>query len=385
MEKILRDLLNNKKSILGAGPMSTNCIDAVINISDKFNIPIQLIASRRQVDSRFHGGGYVNNWSTEEFANYVKKNTKKQLVFLSRDHSGPWQGYFEVENKLDLKSSMESCKKSLEEDIDQGFKFLHLDPCIDIHDEINTDKILDRLFELYGHVYDYSKGLKDIYIEIGTDLQSDQISSLEETRYILEKVTAFSSNELNHKPTFFVIQNGTKVLETENIGEYKDRVKIDKSFKKKIIELSSLINSYGLLSKAHNCDYLDITTLNTIPKSGINGVNIAPEYGVVETKAIISLCKKNKLDDELNEFYSLSYESRKWEKWLKPESTLSNKKKAVLSGHYVFSSEEFKELVKKIEFKLEKSGVEFNNELYKAVYISIEKSLKGLNWKQNIK
>lgn len=110
MEKILRDLLSNKKSILGAGPMSTNCIDAVINISDKFNIPIQLIASRRQVDSRLHGGGYVNNWSTEEFANYVKKNSKKQLVFLSRDHSGPWQGYFEVENKLDLKSSMESCK-----------------------------------------------------------------------------------------------------------------------------------------------------------------------------------------------------------------------------------------------------------------------------------
>lgn len=238
--------------------------------------------------------------------------------------------------------------------------------------------------ELYGHVYDYSKGLKDIYIEIGTDLQSDKISSLEETRYILEKVTAFSSNELNHKPTFFVIQNGTKVLETENIGEYKDRVKIDKNFTKKILELSSLINSYGLLSKAHNCDYLDTTTLKTIPKSGINGVNIAPEYGVVETKTMISLCKKNKLDDELNEFYSLSYESRKWEKWLKPESTLSNKQKAVLSGHYIFSSEEFKELVKKINFKLEKSGVQFNDELYKAVYISIEKSLKGLNWKQNI-
>jgi hypothetical protein len=380
MNELFHDLLHNKKSLLGAGPMSTNCINAVINISNKYNIPIQLIASRRQIDSDDHGGGYVNNWSTEEFSNYVRKNSQQQFVFLSRDHSGPWQGYYEVKNNLDLKSSMNSCKRSLEEDIDQGFKFLHLDPCIDINNQINTDMILDRLFELYGHVYDYSKGLNDIFIEVGTDLQSDQVSSVEETRYILDKVTTFSTNELNHKPTFFVIQNGTKVLETENIGEYKDKVETNKSFIKHINELTTLINSYGLLSKAHNCDYLNLKTLKTIPKSGINGVNIAPEYGVAETKEIINLCKNNYLEDELNEFYSLSYESGKWEKWLKPESKLSKKQKAILSGHYIFSSEEFKVLASKINFKLEKKGINFNNELYNAVYSSIRNSLDGLNW-----
>ena len=380
MNELFHDLLHNKKSLLGAGPMSTNCINAVINISNKYNIPIQLIASRRQIDSDDHGGGYVNNWSTEEFSNYVRKNSQQQFVFLSRDHSGPWQGYYEVKNNLDLKSSMNSCKRSLEEDIDQGFKFLHLDPCIDINNQINTDMILDRLFELYGHVYDYSKGLNDIFIEVGTDLQSDQVSSVEETRYILDKVTTFSTNELNHKPTFFVIQNGTKVLETENIGEYKDKVETNKSFIKHINELTTLINSYGLWSKAHNCDYLNLKTLKTIPKSGINGVNIAPEYGVAETKEIINLCKNNYLEDELNEFYSLSYESGKWEKWLKPESKLSKKQKAILSGHYIFSSEEFKVLASKINFKLEKKGINFNNELYNAVYSSIRNSLDGLNW-----
>lgn len=381
MDELFEDLLNNKKSLLGAGPMSTNCINAVLNISDKHNIPVQLIASRRQIDSEYHGGGYVNNWSTEEFSNYVKKNSQKQLVFLSRDHSGPWQGYFEVEKNLDLESSMESCKKSLEEDIDQGFKFLHLDPCIDIHSEINTDEILNRLFELYGHIYDYSKGLNDIFIEVGTDLQSDQVSSVEETKYILDKVTAFSSKELKHKPTFFVIQNGTKVIETENIGEYKDKIENDKKFTNNIMELTSLINSYGLLSKAHNCDYLELNTLSTIPKYGINGVNIAPEYGIAETKAIISLCEDNGLEDELNSFYALSHKSNKWDKWLKPESTLSENQKAILSGHYIFSSEEFKELANKINFKLDKVGIQFNNELYKAVYKSIKNSFKGLNWK----
>ena len=71
MDELFEDLLNNKKSLLGAGPMSTNCINAVLNISDKHNIPVQLIASRRQIDSEYHGGGYVNNWSTEEFSNYI--------------------------------------------------------------------------------------------------------------------------------------------------------------------------------------------------------------------------------------------------------------------------------------------------------------------------
>ena len=82
------------------------------------------------------------------------------------------------------------------------------------------------------------------------------------------------------------------------------------------MELTSLINFYGLLSKAHNCDYLELNTLSTIPKYGINGVNIAPEYGIAETKAIISLCEDNGLEDELNSFYALSHKSNKWDKWL---------------------------------------------------------------------
>ena len=57
--------------------MSVNCVDASIEIADKNNIPLMLIASRRQVDAECFGGGYVNNWSTEKFSNYVRKKSKK--------------------------------------------------------------------------------------------------------------------------------------------------------------------------------------------------------------------------------------------------------------------------------------------------------------------
>jgi hypothetical protein len=35
-----------------------------------------LIASRRQIDCTNQGDGYVNKWTTENFADYVKKKQK---------------------------------------------------------------------------------------------------------------------------------------------------------------------------------------------------------------------------------------------------------------------------------------------------------------------
>ena len=261
---------------------------------------------------------------------------------------------------------------------------MHLDPCVDIHHEnIEVETILKRLFELYGHIFEYSKGLNGIYVEVGTDLQGDKISTLEETEYILEKLKNFTLDEINHSPTFYVIQNGTKVLETENVGEYKDKILHDEKFKSEIQALTQLINDYGYLSKAHNCDYLEIETLNSLAVNGINGVNIAPEYGVVETKAIINLCQENSLTEELENFLQISYDSGKWEKWLKPESNLSDSQKSTLSGHYVFSTPEFLELKEIISSKLNKSNINFENVLYETVYKAIKNSLTGLNWIKN--
>ena len=63
-------------TLLGVGPMSLNCVSSTIEISNKYNIPIFLISSRRQIDSESHGKGYVNNWSTSEFSNFVKERDK---------------------------------------------------------------------------------------------------------------------------------------------------------------------------------------------------------------------------------------------------------------------------------------------------------------------
>jgi len=153
-------LINKKKTLLGVGPMSLNVVDSSIELADKYKSPIMLIASRRQIDSDEFGGGYVNNWTTKNFSNYVKKKEKSKNIFLARDHGGPWQNNLDIEGKISLKNAMISAKNSFEEDIDSDFSFIHIDTSIDIHKKINFKNSMERLYELYEHCYSYSKKKK---------------------------------------------------------------------------------------------------------------------------------------------------------------------------------------------------------------------------------
>ena len=54
MEKLyskITKVINNRKTLLGVGPMSLNVVDSAIELADKFKTPIMLIPSRRQMES----------------------------------------------------------------------------------------------------------------------------------------------------------------------------------------------------------------------------------------------------------------------------------------------------------------------------------------------
>ena len=120
--KIETLLTQRRCTLLGVGPMSVNCVDAAIELSNDFDIPLMLIASRRQIDSDEFGGGYVNSWSTREFAGYVIDRDKRGKILLARDHGGPWQSELEKE-KILFRNAMDSAKRSYQVDIDSDFKF----------------------------------------------------------------------------------------------------------------------------------------------------------------------------------------------------------------------------------------------------------------------
>ena len=103
MQKIIKNKLF-KQTQLAVGPMSKNCVDTIQKLSKKKKVKIILISSRRQIDSKLFGGGYVNNWNTKNYSKYINRFNNKN-VYMARDHGGPWQNSNEIKKNLSLKKA----------------------------------------------------------------------------------------------------------------------------------------------------------------------------------------------------------------------------------------------------------------------------------------
>jgi hypothetical protein len=352
---MIKDFVKNKNAtLLCSGPMSKNCIDASIELSKQFDIPQILIASRRQIDSEGFGGGYVENFTTEQFAKYVKsKNANK--VFLARDHGGPWQSIVEKDNNLNLLDSMNSSKKSFEDDILAGFDFLHLDPSIPIQGEkLSTDKILDRLFELYGHTYEFAKQHnKNVQFELGTEEQNGYGQDLEQFEYFLNETQKFCDKSKITKPTFVVAQTGTKVMEYQNVGIFKDDIITASDLSLEHLKQTiSICNKYDVMLKEHNTDYLSNEALSLRPILGVHASNVAPEFGVVETKGFLYLLNTFGYKKEFDLFIDTAIASNKWAKWMIKDSKATRIDKAIICGHYIFANEQIIQMKQKVASEL---------------------------------
>ena len=355
IEKLNNFLSKRKCTLLGVGPMSKNCIDASIEISNEHDVPLMLIASRRQIDSTQSGGGYVNNWTTEKFSEYVKTHDKNKNIILCRDHGGPWQNDYEKNDKLDLAEAMESAKKSFLTDIKSDFQIIHIDPTIDIYSKISTEQIFERVFDLYEYCNTVSKKLnKKIVFEISLGKEDGGFDSYEEIENIISKMESFCSKMNFPLPYFLVVRTGNHVMEQQNVGSFES-IFLDKkqtTYKTNLLKIIELCNKHQIMVKEHNTDYLSDKALQIHPEIGIHAANVAPEFAVVETRAFLSLLKKNQLEAELEKFIEISYSSKKWEKWMLDNSRLGKQEKAIISGHYIFGKNEFIELKNDIENKI---------------------------------
>jgi hypothetical protein len=295
------------------GPMSKNIVDSIIKYSNENNVEIGLIPSRRQVE---FDGGYVNNWTTEEFCEYVRSKSNK--ILLVRDHAGPSQGYSD-DNGVD--SFVEDCKH---------FDIVHVDVWKK-HKEYREGLTATVEFILKG----YSLNPNLLY-EVGTE-EAIRPFSVDEIDMLITDLKNNLSDEMYSKIKYVVIQSGTALLGNKNIGEYKSD---------KLVQMIDVCNKHGLISKEHNGDYLDDVVLNNKFKNGLDSINIAPEFGQIETKIILNQIKGN--DVLFNELYNICYDSKRWLKWVpKDFDPVKNKEDVInISGHYIFSDPRFLEMKK---------------------------------------
>lgn len=367
-------------TLLGVGPMSVNCIDATIELANEHEVPILMIASRRQIDSAEFGGGYVNNWTTEDFARYVTDKDKKGKILLARDHGGPWQSIKEKEEKLGLRRAMDSARSSYSADIAAGFQVLHIDPSVDIHGSPDVDEVLDRVFDLYEFCWSQAQQARqEIIFEVGTEEQSGSTNSQEELDYTLNAIKKFCTQNKIPQPTFVVIQCGTRVMEMRNVGSFDSPIRVANEIPAEIQlpKMIEICNRHGIFMKEHNTDYLSDEGLQWHPRLGIHAANVAPEFGVAETTALVNVLETNGLAKLAERFLKISYDSNKWDKWMLKNTTATDRDRSLIAGHYVFSKPDVKELKMEAAKELERKGIHLEGHLKQQVKQSILRYLRN--------
>jgi hypothetical protein len=275
------------------------------------------------------GRGYVNNFSTREFANFVSKK-KNKLLIMSRDHCGPFKRDGIIKNKKNLVKEVDNCKISLFDDIKNDFQVLHID----------TSECGDEKYDIANELIRFcnvtAKELnKKIYFEFGCE-DHGVLTSFKK----FKKDAKFFSNFQNKQ--FIVCQTGSLIKSTFQVGQFDiNSVKI----------MKKIAIDNGLLLKEHNCDYLSNEQIELRNDHGIDAINIAPELGVIQTNLTFNVSKKLKLDKEMDSFQKLVLKSGKWKKW--NYNNENNLIKFYSAGHYHFSTKIYKDLIKKINRKFD--------------------------------
>ena len=297
--------------------MSTEIVDSVIEYSDNVN-SMGLIPSRRQVE---YTGGYVNNWKTPDFVDYVKSKTSN--VIFVRDHGGPGQGLHDDDGI-----------NSILCDINSGFDIVHIDPW-------KTCKTIDEGIEKSINLINYCYKInRNINFEIGTEESIFPYTSED-----LNKIIGSMESQLGEKfkkVKYAVIQSGVEISGTKNIGNFSQ---------KRLKAMIGVVNKYNLLSKEHNGDYLSLEKIKERADCGLDSINIAPEFGVMQTRFLL---EKGliKTKDALKECLA----ANRYQKWIPKNYKNKAPERMIIevSGHYSFSKKPFKNALKddhRLEFK----------------------------------
>lgn len=292
---------------LGIGVVSKNTVDAAITFANTYKIPLCFIPSRRQIE---HNGGYVNNWTTETFAEYVKSRTT--YIKIKRDHGGAGQG---LTNDDGIASFNADC---------QYFDAIHVDPWK------VSNEIIDGVRLTAQAIQHCSRNNKNITFEIGTE-QSIFLYGPSELDYIINSLGDYLTYNQFLNIKYAVIQSGTALKGTENVGSYNPEI---------LKQFLVVCKKHNLRSKEHNGDYISESVIHSKFELGLESINIAPEFGKLETSIYLVELDKLGLFDK---FYDICFRSDRWKKWVDPSfDPLKQKRELVnICGHYVFSNIEF--------------------------------------------
>ena len=287
------------------GPMSKNVVDAVI----EFNGDFGFIPSRGQVD---YNGGYVNNWKSGEFSKYVGGR-----VPIERDHGGIGQGY-EYDDGYISYAEDSKC-----------FDIIHIDPWKKYQkfDDGLAETIanIEFLYDSLGNMANYN-----LKFEVGTE-ESIRRFEVDELEKLLSSLESKLYPPIFEQIEYAVVQSGGGL----DLGKQTNTGTFNPDRLEKMLEVCK---KFGKKSKEHNGDYLSDKDYKDRFDLGLDSINIAPEFGQLET-----LCYLDEMGNDIEDYYQICYESKRWEKWVDGDFVPEDNQKELIKicGHYVFSDDKF--------------------------------------------
>ena len=401
-EKMLGFEGSEKATMIGIGPMSKTLIKACMLLAKDEDFPLMFIASRNQVDADKLGGGYVCNWDQERFSKDIKAVAEETgfegLYYLCRDHGGPWQRDNERNAHLPEDEAMKLGKESYLVDLLNGFDLLHIDPTKDpyiVGKIIDMNVNINRTVELIEYVETERKNrnLPAISYEVGTEETNGGLTSPENYEKFIQALLARLDEKGLPHPSFIVGNTGTLTRLTSQVGH------VDSTSCK---ELSAVAKKYGVGLKEHNGDYLTDEVLLEHPALGVTAMNVAPEFGTVETQAYLKLIE---VEDRLigqgliKEASGLAkalreeaVNSGRWKKWmvdgkdkLTPEEIFLDAELTRLiteiSGHYTFNNPRIKAEISKLYENLAVSGIDGEKYVIYKIQAAVDHYVKCFNLK----
>ena len=291
------------------GPMSKNVVDSIIEFQNFSSKKVGIIPSRRQID---YLGGYSNNWTTEQISNYSSD------LIIMRDHGGPGQGAEEDDGYLSLEHD---CKH---------FNYIHIDPWKKYSSFDEGSKWTLEMIK-----FCLSKNPK-IKFEVGTE---EAIRRFEPKD--LEKLLNFLKSNLTKNEflriKYLVIQSGTSLSSNQNTGNFD---------LKRLNKMINVAKKNNLKSKEHNGDYIPEKLIKLKMSKGLDSINIAPEFGLIETQTYLNEINNQK--ELFERYWEICYQSKKWVKWVSGDFDPIKQKENLIKicGHYVLSSNDFNNDIK---------------------------------------
>jgi hypothetical protein len=278
-----------------------------------------LIASMNQIAAN---GGYVNNWTTADYGAYLKAMKEKypnSNVLSCRDHCGP--GFNGNHDLADTYANIEA-------DIANGFDLIHIDFC-------HFKGTKQENFEESKKAIEHCKKLNpNIMLEVGTDENVGANFTVNDLETLEEELDFFASV---CKPEFYVVQTGSLILEMNQVGNFNEQ------WSQRSAEL---LRSKGVKFKEHNADYLPKDEIQK-RKGIVDAMNIAPQLGVIQTQLVLNKCLIYGIP--FDAYIEKVYASGKWKKWLNKNTPENKFLCAVVAGHYLFGSEEYKAIISQLK------------------------------------